>query len=382
MVTISEALHESSLGENEWARHALSTLGDDIDPEMLVIAAVAGWTLRRTAEGDELVDTLFVLTSTHLGFGQTTGGVGDPRWIPLVSVTNADAIDDSPLPLQSIELSIDSTMAMLVGWPPDFTPHVIDALQNTTGLSPHDSMPWELAGNAAMAGDASDLDGMEPSRFTESDVTGDEWPSPFSESSTSSVFGDAPHAEPGTGPPPPGAGFSVSGPPDESAPRPLFSTPNAEPVPQQPEATANFSTAEGDVPGSPSFGGSQLADEDPADAPWMDPGCVWPEQVDGVTYRQGDPAMPRKKKGGVIVFGRRGSRRRGEVDERGVRPSAGRESNRSTSRGPTRSRSARGSRSTLRAARWLSPPSKGTTWCSKWPNAVLRRFGRRSRRRS
>lgn len=292
MVTIAEAMRVSSLEGNVWARHALSTLGEKIDPAMPVVAAVAGWTLRRGSENEELIDTLFVLTDTHLGFGQTSGGVGDPRWIPLISITALDALDDSPLPLQTIEVAIDSSMAMLVGWPDHFTPHFVDSLQRTAGRIPGGVMPTELSGRTPIAADASGLDDLGPSRYTESPVdpaAGSH--APFTQGS------------------PPQSPFSDATAHDEAwaTPASPFAAVGSTPEPTQGQLGSHFATAPTHDSAQPSFGGAHMEAEDPPDAPWMQPGCVWPEKVSGVTYRGGDPAAgKKKKKGGLLVFSRRG----------------------------------------------------------------------------
>ena len=104
MITLNDAITKRFPQRNEWASEALAALSDDIEPTSLVHEVAEGWMRRGAGATAELIDTLFVLTSDRLGMGRTDRDGDEPRWIELRSIVAVDAVDDSPLPLQTIEL--------------------------------------------------------------------------------------------------------------------------------------------------------------------------------------------------------------------------------------------------------------------------------------
>jgi len=172
---LAEALTNRFPQGNEWARQALAALSGDFEPATLVHDVACGWIRRGADEDGPLVDTLFILTSDRLGLGQTSGGIGDPRWIPLAAVKAVDAIDDSVLPLQTVELELAGGLAMCVGWPESFTERLIPVLEALVVAAPDrgladDSMPIELSDLADVDLDVSGLDSISPSEWVEQPV--------------------------------------------------------------------------------------------------------------------------------------------------------------------------------------------------------------------
>lgn len=350
MIQLTEAITKRFPQGNEWAAAAMLALSDDAGPTMLVHDVAEGWT--RGAPGDaaggasRLVDTLFVLTEDRLGFGRAPSDdgatdVGDVRrWVRLDQIVAVDAIDDSPLPLQTIELELDDGLVLTVGWPESFTSSVVPlllAIAEGVG-SADDVMPRELVDVDGVAHDASALDDMSPSTWVEQPV---EIPAPDqavdSEPSQRIVaaldfFNTSPEPAPLAAPEVASGSQSAEAKvesdawtsldarhDDEPVARGAFDVPGLPPQPAPPRRP--FSTAESGVapesqsssewaeplavaaPTSPLVADTVAANLAAAGAkPWNQPGMVWPDPLRGVVYLGGHPGHPRKRKNGVVVF--------------------------------------------------------------------------------
>ncbi len=175
MITLNDAITKRFPQGNEWASEALAALSDDIEPTSLVHEVAEGWMRRGAGATAELIDTLFVLTSDRLGLGRTDRVGDEPRWIELRSIVAVDAVDDSPLPLQTIELEHGDDLVVCIGWPEAFTERfigVLVALAGGTdpGESAAETMPRELIDPTALVDDVSDLDSLSPSEWVEGSV--------------------------------------------------------------------------------------------------------------------------------------------------------------------------------------------------------------------
>lgn len=172
MIKLADALSQRFPQGNQWATQALGALAGEFDSSTLVHEICEGWMRRGEGADAELIDTLFIVTNDRLGLGQTNSGAGDPRWIPLSAIIAVDAVDDSPLPLQTIEIELSGGLAMCVGWPDDFSQRLVDvliALAEGTSIEEGDAetMPAELVDPSALVDDASGLDSMPPSGWVE-----------------------------------------------------------------------------------------------------------------------------------------------------------------------------------------------------------------------
>ena len=175
MITLNDAITKRFPQGNEWASEALAALSDDIEPTSLVHEVAEGWMRRGAGATAELIDTLFVLTSDRLGMGRTDRDGDEPRWIELRSIVAVDAVDDSPLPLQTIELEHGDDLVVCIGWPEAFTERFIGVLVALAGgpdagESAAETMPRELIDPTALVDDVSDLDSLSPSEWVEGSV--------------------------------------------------------------------------------------------------------------------------------------------------------------------------------------------------------------------
>lgn len=330
MITLTEAFADRFPTGSSWARQALASIGVDFTPDVLVHDMAAGW-IRHGDESAPLIDTLWVLTADQLGIGQTNAGSGTPRWIPLAAVVAMDAIDESPLPLQTVELTLAGGLVMTVGWPDRFTDRVVavlTAMLSGTPVPPDDrsegSMPRELSDPAVSAGvlDPSSLDELAPSEWVDpgadpaqGQVLGSIW-SDESEL-PASPFGAEPLGEEPLGGAEGGVSFEPRGTADDWVnPFDIMDTSvaNAPFSPldhaEEPVATSDFSVDPvGTVAETPGFDVRPelpvLRSDDPG-APWNRAGVTWPPPVAGVTYVGGHGSQPRKRKNGTLSFSPRG----------------------------------------------------------------------------
>lgn len=129
MRTLIDALDQPFPAGRAWAEGALERLGLHPHADLAVRSVAQGW--MRLGIGDEavLVDTLFVLTESHLGFGQTQVNTTDPQWVPLSSIVAIDLIEGVSHPLDAIEVQFNGGLAIFVGWPESLSVAVVDTLQ-------------------------------------------------------------------------------------------------------------------------------------------------------------------------------------------------------------------------------------------------------------
>jgi hypothetical protein len=138
MLTLDEAV-ERRFDANPWARDALARLGpDDRGDEVHDVAK--GW-LRIGGDPGSLVDTLFVLTSSRIGFAQIVHDEVAPQWIPLRSIVALDAIEGLAYPLATVEVQMSGDVAFLVGWPDSFCQQVVDVLTADLTAARTDAQP-------------------------------------------------------------------------------------------------------------------------------------------------------------------------------------------------------------------------------------------------
>jgi hypothetical protein len=281
MIRLADAITNRFPQGNQWATDALAALSGGLEPTTLVHDVVEGWTRIGDGDGAELVDTLFILTSDRLGLGQAGGDGGTPRWIPLRSIVAVDAVDNSPLPLQTIELEIGDAAIVCVGWPETFSDRLVPVL-------------------VALA------NGDDPDLIAPADTA------PAPPTPTADPFPVAPEppvdAAPGL---PPILASDLVEPPtqrpivaaldflNKPAPTPFPAaappTPDLDEIPLPPPPAPMTAPA----PPPPSPAPSTL----PGDAaPWLAPGMVWPEPLRGVLYLGGHPGYPRKRKNGTMAF--------------------------------------------------------------------------------
>ena len=172
MITLTDALIQRFPYGNEWARQALGAFGDEVGPQTLVHTLTQGWTRRVTGGSAELVDTLFVLTEDRIAMGQVVAESAGAHWIPTRSIKGLDAIDDSPHPLETIEMLLLDGTELCVGWTEEFTTALLDVLtrQLDDDETGGDSMPTELSDPSSVQADASSLDALAPSAWVEQSV--------------------------------------------------------------------------------------------------------------------------------------------------------------------------------------------------------------------
>lgn len=366
MIKLADALSNRFPQGNEWATQALGALAGEFDPSTLVHELSEGWMRRGSGPDAELVDTLFILTSDRLGLGQTTTGSGDPRWIPLSSVVAIDAVDDSPLPLQTIEIEMAGGVAMCVGWPEAFSARLVDVLVALAeGVSMDEaeaeSMPAELADPSTLVDDVSGLDSISPSGWVEPDVAETVEPEPEPVPEPGPVAVDVDVDVEATGHVEDQADAGLDDLPAPVGPRPVVAaldffnpTPDPEPAPRpdspwldtdddvdhRPVDSAAFepvtfdSAAFDSAPFEPGeafspadahrpsafaeaerfdpaafeewiepLAPAPTVDPEPAGPPpWNLPGMVWPDPLRGVQYLGGHPGHSRKRKNGTMVF--------------------------------------------------------------------------------
>ena len=115
MLTLGQAIDRRFAHDDPWARQALAALGSsEQDDDVYDVAK--GW-LRIGGDSGTLVDALFVLTPSRLGFAQTILEDVPPQSIPLRSIVALDAIEGMPYPLVTVEVQLSGNVAILVGWP-------------------------------------------------------------------------------------------------------------------------------------------------------------------------------------------------------------------------------------------------------------------------
>ena len=178
MLTLGQAIDRRFVHDDPWAHDALAALGDsERDDEVHDVAK--GW-LRIGGESGTLVDALFVLTASRIGFSQTSHDGVPPQWIPLRSIVALDAIEGVPYPLVTVEVQLSGDVAILVGWPDAFCGEVVEVLtadlaaaarQSAPAVEP-ETMPQDFADPAstANAADPAALDELEPSAWQEQDL--------------------------------------------------------------------------------------------------------------------------------------------------------------------------------------------------------------------
>lgn len=129
MGTLIDALDQPFPAGRAWAEGALGRLGLHPHADLSVRHVAQGWMRLGIGEEAVLVDTLFVLTESHLGFGQTQVETTDPHWVPLSSIVAVDLIEGLPQPLDAIEVQFNGGLAIFVGWPESLSMAVVSQLQ-------------------------------------------------------------------------------------------------------------------------------------------------------------------------------------------------------------------------------------------------------------
>jgi hypothetical protein len=298
MIKLADAISSRFPQGNEWAALALERLAGGIGPADLVHDVAEGWMRRGAGEGAELIDTLFVLTDDRLGLGQAVPAAGTPGWIDLASIAAVDAVDRSPLPLQTIEMEFADGTTMCVGWPEAFSGGLVPVLEALVTARADHALPAEFADGAATAHDPSLLDEISPSEWVEQPVV--------------PAIDFLHRAEPEVASPP-------TAPFDAAA---LAAPPFAVGLPEEPGPTTT-SGADAWFSVDPSSIGEPLdplafaPDTAPVDTapvnpapprvsssrpPWEEPGVTWPDPLRGVLYLGGHPGYPRKRKNGTMIF--------------------------------------------------------------------------------
>lgn len=181
MIQLNDALAEQFPTGDEWVRGALSSLGDSLQPTSLVHAVVGGWVQRPDSVAVDLVETLFVLLPDRLGLGQTDGDERI-RWIPMDAIQNLDAIDDSPLPLQTVEICLADGSTIKAGWTDSFSEQIVGVLISLiSGGSPAATAPDPEIETAPEQPAADVATADAPSMAVEADTTPDLPAAPQSE---------------------------------------------------------------------------------------------------------------------------------------------------------------------------------------------------------
>jgi hypothetical protein len=270
MLTLGQAIDRRFAHDDPWARQALAALGSsEQDDDVYDVAK--GW-LRIGGDSGTLVDALFVLTPSRLGFAQTILEDVPPQSIPLRSIVALDAIEGMPYPLVTVEVQLSGNVAILVGWPDSFCSTVVDVLTADLAAATEsrptpvvaESLPDDFADPAstANAADPAALDQLDPSPWQEQDLSepapGD-WTTSAPESREEPSTDDAGTPVPQFAPPPP------ENVPEPSAPVPpagLFGIV---------DQTGSFDAAVGRPPATPSRADEQAIDEpfeaQPSDEP-------------------------------------------------------------------------------------------------------------------
>ncbi len=337
MITLTEALTQRFPHGNEWARQALGALGDGVEPSTMVHSLTQGW-MQRTAGGAvELIDTLFILTDERIGLGQTVAGMTGSHWIPTRSIQTIDAIDDSPYPLETIEMRLLDGTELCVGWSDEFSEALVEVLTRQLAevdAATDQSMPAELADPSSVQSDASSLDGLAPSEWVESafsvqsvedrvdlrvnptftspDFTAPPAPVPmFGSRQTAPVAPSADvtaadHAD---------AVSLIDDPTPSGSVVPIgFAPPGTVMAPPLVDAPVDFSHLPPPPAPAPAVDHRQVDDRQVDDTeggsieestrlmPWHSTGVAWPETLKGVSYLGGHPGHLRKRKNGAMMF--------------------------------------------------------------------------------
>lgn len=330
MIKLADAISNRFPQGNDWAAQALRTLEGDLDPATPVHDVVEGWTRDEPTGAPVLIDTLFVLAADRLGLGQVGG---DPRWLALVDIVAVDAVDNSPLPLQTIELELASGETVCVGWPETFSESLVAVLQALAAAAADDARSDDLFSATAL--DEVSIADEPPATGPKPIVAAIDFLNPAAPPDVVDEPVDGPWpAEPWEA-----GGFEPAGPmatmpepaPAEPADPGMFSFDVAAADPTLADDSVSdawFSVGDTEV-GEPAPTASSFADAPdltmPADEPvsppapssgvepppWQTPGMTWPDPLRGVVYLGGHPSHPRKRKNGTMVFSPHGLEVRG-----------------------------------------------------------------------
>jgi len=257
---LRNALDQPFPAGRAWAEAALDRLGLHPDVELQVHHVAQGWMRLGIGEDATLVDTLFVLTETQLGFGQVQVETPDPHWVPLSSIVAIDLIEGVPYPLESIEVQFAGGLAIFVGWPGSLSDAVLDALTPVIEVA------------------VEDVAEIEPSVPFTADVPTMP-PAPLAP-----MFG-AEATPPG-----------VAGARSEGADSFFADLEHPDPDPTMFSVSASDAHAE-----------SAEVDEIPdtvvaVSGPWDDPGIDWPEPIRNCVFLGGHPVHQRRRKNVIVAM--------------------------------------------------------------------------------
>lgn len=289
MGTLVDVLDQPFPAGRAWAEEALHRLGLRPDSDVPVRHVAQGW-MRLGAGADALlVDTLFVLTDTHLGFGQLQVETTDPQWVPLSSIVAIDLIEGVPYPLDAIEVQFAGGLAIFVGWPESLSTAVIDALRPAT--------------SAPAVEEQADSTDEPATRFAPEAPAPPAPPAPlFDPSVGPGADDDGPTGEASDRTAEPVVMFPFS--PDDSiagvgAARPEVADDFFADLEQSDGAASLFSVSAPDLPeGLP--GGFDAA---PAvSGPWDDPTISWPDPLRSCVFLGGHPVHQRRRKNVLVVM--------------------------------------------------------------------------------
>lgn len=322
MTNVDHATSSHLPPEHEWAADALRRIEGDLDPSRPVHDVAEGWS-RPGGTDSPLLDAVFVLTADRLGIA-TPASPG--RWVPLGDIAAVDAVDDSPLPLQTIEFELTTGEVVCVGWPESFSGSLVDVLERIAAGRTTD----DLASPVPSSGDVFSASAI-------AEVSVDDAPPPAAKPIVAAIDFLNPADEPA----PAAATVPLASEPEsapESDPDPgmfAFDVAAADHrIDADPTADAWFSVGDGSDP-APAPTPASFVDAAPptegsfADAPdltmpapdeasaapigpgptgavepppWQAPGMAWPDPVRGVVYLGGHPSHPRKRKNGTMRF--------------------------------------------------------------------------------
>ncbi len=297
--TLRSALDQPFPAGRAWAESALWRLGLHPDAELDVRHVAQGWMRLGVGDDATLVDTLFVLTDTQLGFGQVEVETTDPHWVPLSSIVAIDLIEGVPYPLEAIEVQFAGGLAIFVGWPPALSEAVLEVLR--PGTVDAEAPDGDVGDGDVGDGDVVDADLPDGEAVDDPDRSHD-------------IAAPAPqHATPFTAdvppmPPPPIAALFGSEPtPSSSVVRPDER--------DRHDAVADdfFSDLEATPPDASLFSLDAQGEDDvavpevPEDAvavhgPWDDPTVAWPDPFRGCVFLGGHPLHQRRRKNVVVVM--------------------------------------------------------------------------------
>lgn len=293
MIKFEHAISQG-LARDGWAAQAIASLEHDLDASGAVHDVVEGWS-QPGGDGAPLVDTLFVLTPDRLGLGTVAG---PPRWVTLVDITAVDAVDDSPLPLQTIELELASGEVLGVGWPESFSDSLVDLLERLAAGHPTDDVATSDVFSATSLAEMSVDDAAPPTH--KPIVAAIDFLNPAEEPAQAPVTDPVPEPETPAGM----FAFDVAADPrlDAEPPSDAWFTVGAED--EAPPTAASFAEAPDLTMPAPAESSPAAPPQEPAvePLPWLAPGMAWPDPVRGVVYLGGHPSHPRKRKNGTMRF--------------------------------------------------------------------------------